>query len=255
VKTILKPIVSAIILSSAGLAGLLQFAPGVYGSFAYDLGLPVTDRVKQANPPAFMDYQERLLAHGERKTRGFRQKLDEQRKLLEGQLEANRKEAAQVQSMLDAARRLHAETPNAPQFEFVGKRYTPAQFGQQVVVLDRQAKALAAASEALNQAQSAQNGALLKLVEKETQLASDRVRLTSNRTLYQTRQVLGDMAVEVEIGPLDFDEPIATVDHLLRTAGELAADQGRLPPPPAASGNGGIGEDALRILQGTAAGG
>jgi len=242
-----KNIVTTTALSIGIIFGIFQFSPSVYASFAYKFGLPITEDIKKANPGAFLSYQTKLLSQGERKMKGLRVRLDKQRRHLDVKIFDTQKEKAKVTKWLDKARSLYAENPNSNYLELAGKKYSKSTFGQQVILLERQRKALKQADKALQKALSNQQNTLMKLVEKETVLSSDRARLESAKVIWESQEILADMDFDIQID-LNFDNQVDVTDYLLRTATELSGDQETIDIPKEFGNSNQMSDEALAIL-------
>jgi len=226
------------------MAALYQFMPKLYATAAYQAGLPVTERIKQANPDAWFDYQTKRLGHAATTLKEYRKKSTDNRSEINAQLLHYNEEQSRAALLLAEAKRIYQENPEAARLEFVGRSYSLSEFGSQVVVLNAQIKAFGDSVIELKKAQTLQENAWLQLAEKEATLEADRTRLVTARQIWRTQELLTDLEVTIDSAPLQEQESI------LRTVDELLIDVAKLPAAAPIVQGSGISVEALGILQG-----
>jgi hypothetical protein len=242
----MKNIFYGVLLFLGGLVFLYQALPSAYGYVAFTMGLPVTERIKQAAPEDYLAHQARRLHTAEASYNQNRAAVKQQRERIQAALAANEQPLAAARYWLAEARKAYQARPDSPAFDLAGKQYTPAQFGQQVVLLQDQVQAYEHAGRQLRESDGQLNHLEVDLVKAQSSLQADRVRLDSARLSWETRRVLDDFDLDLAL-PADVADQVRTSDYILRSAQELSSDQATLAPE-GRQPDTGLSSEALAIL-------
>lgn len=216
----------ALIWAAVIIAGLsYRFFPAGYAYAAYNSGfLPVTEYVKEASPGLWFDHQESLLGRAAEQLNHNRDRLSENRARLQQEAATYQEQAKQAKRLLTRAKELHRRTPNAEQYSFIGKDYTPGNFSAQVVVLKGQLDAANQSVQALEQARVKLDETWMTVAKKTAQVSADKTRLATARILWDTKRILSSLELDLDLGAI---EEISR--HDIRTLEELMDDAARIP--------------------------
>lgn len=225
-----------------------HFFPAGYAYAAYHSGfLPVTVRIKESSPGLWFDYQESLLARAGEQLDRNRQRLSENRALLQKEAATYQEKAEQARRLLTKAKALYQTTPEAESFSFIGKAYTPGNFSAQIVVLKGQLDAANQSVEALDQARVKLDETWMTVAKKTAQVSADQTRLATARILWDTKRILGSLELDLDLGEIDqiSQHDIRTLEELINDAAKVPASQPRVAQAQGKQ----MTDEALAILQ------
>lgn len=220
--TLIRNMFYAGALSVASLPVLYQVAPTAYGHLAFAFGLPITQKIKEAVPGEWLDFQYERLERGEAAAKKNRTDLNRQRGQIRDAIAANAQPRAATAYWLGQAKEEFKKVPSSPHYALAGKTYSAAEFGQQVLMLQNQLKAYDAADEKLRASEASLTELERKLVASASTLESSRVRLKAARLALDSQELISDF--EIEIPEVELGEELQASEFLLRSGVELARD-------------------------------
>jgi len=229
------------------IGALYAFWPQGYAMVASHVEvLPITDKVKEAAPDVWLKQKEAKLKRAGSQLKKKRDRLASNRKLTDRKIAEYHKQEQRSKGMLAQARSLYNRDPAATRFYFIGKDYSASSFSTQLQVIQSELDAARASLRSLEHAKEQVNSTWATLAKKSAQLSADITSLSTARILWESQHLLGDLDITT-----DFEGLNAISEHDIRTIEELIMDAEKLPVrpvAPAAAGDTGLSEEAMRIL-------